>query len=185
MPHFHIPLQSGSDAVLKLMNRRYDTKMFADRIAHIRSVIPDAFIGVDIIAGARGETLPEWEKSFAFAESLPVSRFHIFPYSERPGTRALELGDSVPRGERHKRVALLGELSDRKMKDFLGSFIGQQRPVLWEHSGSDPDRMHGFTDNYIRVTTPVAPELYNKVTMARISGFDLSDKESMRGEVII
>lgn len=185
MPHFHIPLQSGSDAVLKLMNRRYDTQLFSERIAHIRSVMPHAFIGVDIIAGARGETPEEWERSYSYAESLPVSRFHIFPYSERPGTRALELGDSVPREERHRRVARLGELSDRKMKDFLGRYVGSERAVLWEHSGSDPDRMHGFTDNYIRVTAPAAPELYNEVTGARITGFDINDKESMRGEVCL
>ncbi|MDE6021924.1 MAG: tRNA (N(6)-L-threonylcarbamoyladenosine(37)-C(2))-methylthiotransferase MtaB, partial [Muribaculaceae bacterium] len=102
MPSFHIPLQSGSDEVLKLMNRRYNTGLFTDRINMIRSVLPDAFIGVDIIAGARGETEEEWENSFRYAESLPVSRYHVFPYSERPGTKALGIDHQVSQEDKHR-----------------------------------------------------------------------------------
>lgn len=118
MPGFHIPLQSGSDEVLRLMNRRYRTSLFAERIELIRTLIPDAFIGVDIIAGARGETQEEWLNSLNFAASLPVSRFHVFPYSERPGTKALGIAGQVSQEEKHRRVGELTKLSDEKLRDF-------------------------------------------------------------------
>ncbi|MBD5203638.1 MAG: tRNA (N(6)-L-threonylcarbamoyladenosine(37)-C(2))-methylthiotransferase MtaB [Bacteroidales bacterium] len=168
MPHFHIPLQSGSDRVLKLMNRRYDTALFADRISLIRSLIPDAFIGVDIIAGARGETPEEWERSLAFAESLDVTRYHVFPYSERPGTAALALGDIVSQQEKHRRVSLLTSLSDRKLSAFIKSMEGTIRPVLWEHPVGN-DRMSGLTDNYIRVSAPLEPQMLNTVTSVMLA----------------
>lgn len=163
MPHFHIPLQSGSDAVLKLMNRRYDTSLFASRINLIKELMPDAFIGVDIIAGARGETPEEWDKSYRFVESLPVSRLHVFPYSERPGTRALDIDFTVPQEEKHRRVAQLTDLSDRKLAAFMESQRGREVKVLWEQPGHG-DIMHGFTENYIRVEKPYEPELINTVT---------------------
>ncbi|MDE6793608.1 MAG: tRNA (N(6)-L-threonylcarbamoyladenosine(37)-C(2))-methylthiotransferase MtaB, partial [Muribaculaceae bacterium] len=131
MPHFHIPLQCGSDKVLKLMNRRYDTSLFRDRVKIIRDLIPDAFIGVDIIAGARGETPEEWEKSYRFAERLDVTRYHVFPYSERPGTKALLLGDIVSQEEKHRRVGELTRLSDAKMDSFLARNLNTVRPGLW------------------------------------------------------
>lgn len=184
MPSFHIPLQSGSDRVLRLMNRRYDTSLFADRIAMIRSAVPDAFIGVDIIAGARGETAGEWERSLAFVEGLDISRLHIFPYSERPGTRALALGDAVSQEEKHRRVAELSRVSDLKMRQYMRRFAGTVRPVLWEHpAGGDDTLMHGHTDNYLRVTAPSRPELFNTITGAHLTGIDLHDAETMRGEV--
>ena len=178
MPHFHIPLQSGSDKVLKLMNRRYDTSLFASRIAAIRDVMPDAFIGVDIIAGARGETQEEWEKSLRFAEGLDITRFHVFPYSERPGTKALLLGDVVSQEEKHRRVARLTALSDKKMEAFMRSHEGIVRPVLWEQASGE-DHMHGLTDNYIRVEAPLRPERINTVSTAQLVGIHPDEPEMM------
>lgn len=172
MPSFHIPLQSGSDEVLRLMNRRYRTDLFTDRISLIRSLIPDAFIGVDIIAGARGETEAEWVRSFSYAESLPVSRFHVFPYSERPGTKALGIDHQVSQEEKHRRVAMLTHLSDEKLRGFSRLFIGKERPVLWEHPDADEDgMMYGHTDNYLRVRARASESLYNTITPALITGF--------------
>lgn len=163
MPHFHIPLQSGSDKVLKLMNRRYDTSLFSSRVEKIHSLIPDAFIGVDIIGGARGETPEEWERSFNFAKALNVSKFHAFPYSERVGTKALQLGDAVAQTERYCRVNLLNTLSEEKSREFIKNNIGKIRKVLWEKPTGN-NTMHGLTDNYIRVEAPYKSEYINKVT---------------------
>ncbi len=182
MPHFHIPLQSGSDKVLRLMNRRYDTALFRSRIDMIRDLIPDAFIGVDIIAGARGETEVEWNKSLEFAESLPVSRYHVFPYSERPGTKALLLGDVVSQEEKHRRAAILGELSAEKMRRFQTSFISDSRPVLWE-SGESESRIHGHTDNYIRVEAPFMPGMVNRVVPAILLEIDPGNPETMLARI--
>ena len=181
MPHFHIPLQSGSDAVLKLMNRRYDTSLFASRVELVRSLIPDAFIGVDIIAGARGETADEWEKSRAFAESLDVTRYHVFPYSERPGTKALLLGDVVSQEEKHRRVGVLTSISDRKMERFMKAASGSVRPVLWEQPSED-GYMHGLTDNYIRVEAPLREELINTVSSVRLGSISPNQPELMTAE---
>ncbi len=172
MPSFHIPLQSGSDEVLRLMNRRYRTDLFTDRIALIRSLIPEAFIGVDIIAGARGETPEEWENSFKYAESLPVSRYHVFPYSERPGTKALGIDYQVSQEEKHRRVAMLTKLSDEKLRDFSRRFLGSVRPVLWEHPDAEEEGvMYGHTDNYLRVRAKASSACYNKITPALLTGF--------------
>lgn len=184
MPHFHIPLQSGSDRVLRKMNRRYDTALFASRIEHIRKMIPDAFIGVDVIAGARGETEEEWNKSREFISSLPVTKLHVFPYSERPGTAALLLGDSVPQCERHHRVRILTELSDSKFENFLSSHIGFDAEVLWEHPARGGDTMHGFTRNYIRVIAPLRKELVNTMSRVRLEGFDSEDADSLRCSIL-
>ena len=167
MPHFHIPLQSGSDKVLKLMNRRYDTSLFASRIEKIHSVIKDAYIGVDIIAGARGETEEEWLKSYDFAKSLHVTKFHAFPYSEREGTKALLLGESVPRQLRYERVAELNALSELKTRSFIETNVGKIKNVLWEKSAGS-NLMHGLTDNYIRVEAPLNPDLINTVSKTKI-----------------
>lgn len=168
MPHFHIPLQSGSDEVLRKMNRRYDTELFAGKISKIRSIIPHAFIGVDIIAGARGETQHEWEKSLEFLKSLDVSRFHVFPYSERPGTAALLLGDAVDKGERNRRAAELIALSDAKLAAFVERNVGLERKVLWEHKTKKADTMTGLTDNYLRLEAPFVADYINKITTVRI-----------------
>ncbi len=184
MPHFHIPLQAGSDLVLKKMNRHYDTSLFESRITMIKDMIPDAFIGVDVIAGARGETREEWEKGIAFIESLPITRLHVFPYSERPGTAALLLGDSVPPSERHRRVNTLTAISDRKFEAFYNEHIGSEAEVLWEHPVRGGEEMHGFTRNYIRVTAPCRPELINTLSRVRLTGHDTSDPDSLRAQII-
>ena len=179
MPHFHIPLQSGSDAVLRLMARRYDTALFADRIAAIKELMPDAFIGVDVIAGARGETEREWEASRRFIEELPVTRLHVFPYSERPGTSALRLSDAVDQATKHRRVEVLTQLSARKLNEFIQGSLGQVRPVLWEteHHGV----MSGLTDNYLRVEMPGAEALHNTITNVKLVR---GDGETVYGESI-
>lgn len=183
MPHFHIPLQSGSDEVLSKMNRRYDTALFASRINMIKELIPEAFIGVDIIAGARGETASEWEKSLAFAESLDITRFHVFPYSERPGTAALALGDSVEPAERHRRVRVLTELSDLKFGKFISANTGTEAEVLWEHPARGGETMHGFTRNYLRVTAPLRKDLINTLSKVRLLGPDTEDPDSLKAEI--
>ena len=163
MPHFHIPLQNGNDEVLRLMRRRYDTALFRHRIETIRRHIPDAFIGVDLIVGARGETRELFEASRDFIDSLDIARLHIFPYSERPGTRALtEIDHIVSQEDKHQRAAEMAEVSDRKLRGFLERHAGQTRPVLVEHTAHG-GRMHGFTDNYIKVNLPDRPELYNRI----------------------
>ncbi|MCH5225636.1 MAG: tRNA (N(6)-L-threonylcarbamoyladenosine(37)-C(2))-methylthiotransferase MtaB [Muribaculaceae bacterium] len=176
MPHFHLPLQSGSDKVLRLMNRRYTTSLFASRVEKIRSLIPEAFIGVDIIGGARGETPQEWEDSYSFVKALDVAKYHAFPYSEREGTKALLLGEAVEKGERYRRVALLNRLSEEKTREFIIRNVGSRRKVLWE-SRAGSDRMQGLTDNYIRVEAPLKPENLNEVTEVEITGLKDGEKE--------
>lgn len=154
MPHFHIPLQSGSDTVLHLMRRRYDTALFRSRIEYIKKVMPDAFIGVDIIVGMRGETDDLFDASRRFAESLDVSQYHVFSYSERPGTAALKIPYVVGEKEKHRRSKELIALSEEKRKGFYKSLIGQVRPVLTEHTPTGW-AARGFTDNYVRVDVPV------------------------------
>lgn len=154
MPHFHIPLQSGSDAVLRLMGRRYTTELFRHKIEEIRRLIPDAFIGVDLITGARGETPELFEASREFVDSLDISRLHVFPYSERRGTRALGLDAFVvPEAEKHRRARAMIALSEAKLRRFSERFTGAVRPVLLEHIADDGS-VAGFTDNYLRVELP-------------------------------
>lgn len=185
MPSFHIPLQSGSDEVLRLMNRRYRTDLFTDRINMILNAIPDAFIGVDIIAGARGESEEEWKKSLAYAESLPIGRFHVFPYSERPGTSALHISGNVPQEEKHRRVAQLTSLSDRKLKEYSRRFLGTERPVLWEHPADESEGyMYGHTDNYLRVRAKSDPTLFNTITPALLKEFAIDEAETIVALVI-
>lgn len=167
MPHFHIPLQAGTDEVLRIMGRRYGTDLFRSRIELIREYIPDAFIGVDVIAGSRGETDELWRKSHAFIESLDVTRLHVFPYSERPGTRALQLGGAVDNGEKHRRVAQLTELSERKLAEFTRSQIGKCRDVLWERRRGD-GMSHGLTDNYLRVAMKDDSVQVNTISRVRL-----------------
>lgn len=150
MPHFHIPLQSGSDEVLKLMHRRYSTRFFAEKIARIKQNMPDAFIGVDVIVGTRGETKEFFEDACRFIESLDVAQLHVFSYSERPGTMALKIAHTVSPEEKHERSQRLLALSEQKLQDFYKRYIGTEQNVLLEKS-KDPKVMHGFTDNYIRV----------------------------------
>lgn len=167
MPHFHIPLQSGSDEVLRLMHRHYDTALFRHKIERIRQLIPHAFIGVDIIAGARGETEEEFIRSRDFVESLPITRLHIFPYSERPGTKALEIGHVVSQQDKHRRVNELLHVSERKMEAFARQFLGTVRPVLLER-GRPGEPMSGFTDNYLKVSVDAPHNLDNTIVPVRL-----------------
>ena len=150
MPHFHIPLQSGSDEVLRLMHRRYDTKFFAQKIDEVRTYIPDAFIGVDVIVGMRGETDELFAQAYDFMQALPVSQYHVFSYSERPGTKALQIPGKVSPKQKHERSQQILSLSEEKLHTYYNMYKGQTRPVLLEHSKST-GILHGFTDNYIRV----------------------------------
>ncbi|MGN0086099.1 MAG: tRNA (N(6)-L-threonylcarbamoyladenosine(37)-C(2))-methylthiotransferase MtaB [Alloprevotella sp.] len=153
MPHFHIPLQSGSDEVLRLMHRRYDTSFFRSKVQEVLEYLPDAFLGIDVIVGMRGETAELFEETFSFLEALPFAELHVFSYSERPGTRALDIPHTVPPADKHERSARLLALSERKRRDFYARFAGSRRPVLWEHPRPGQP-LRGFTDNYIRVELP-------------------------------
>ena len=184
MPHFHIPLQSGSDSVLKLMHRKYDTALFAEKIAHIKSVMPDAFIGVDVIVGTRGETPELWEESCSFAERIDVAQFHVFSYSERPGTAALRIPYVVEEKEKHRRSQQLLTLSEEKRKAFYQRFIGTERTVLTEHSHR---QAKGFTDNYIHVEIPGlgknADARDNKLIRVKLLDFN-PKQDALIGEVV-
>ena len=153
-PHFHIPLQSGSNEVLKIMGRRYTRELFAERVAHIKSVMPHAFIGVDCMVGVRGETEAYWRDYVDFIESLPVSQLHVFTYSERANTRMLEMDlEVVPQKERERRSKQLHAVSARKTEAFYREHEGYEATVLWESSKKD-GLMYGFTENYIKVSCP-------------------------------
>ena len=155
-PHFHIPLQSGSDELLKLMHRKYDTALFAYKINKIKQAMPNAFIGVDVMVGVRCETFELFEECKTFIESLPISQLHVFTYSERAGTKALNIEPIVPMNERRRRNEILQQVSDAKLKAFYDSQIGKEAIVLWEDSKKG-DCMHGFTENYVKVESK-----YNK-----------------------
>ena len=149
-PHFHIPLQSGSDELLKLMHRKYDTALFAYKINKIKQVMPNAFIGVDVMVGVRGETLELFEECKTFIESLDISQLHVFTYSERAGTKALNITPIVPINERRRRNEILQQISEVKLKTFYDNQQGKEAVVLWEDSKKG-DQMHGFTENYVKV----------------------------------
>jgi threonylcarbamoyladenosine tRNA methylthiotransferase MtaB len=149
-PHFHIPLQSGSDELLKLMHRKYDTALFAYKIDKIKQVMPNAFIGVDVMVGVRGETPELFEECKTFIESINISQLHVFTYSERAGTKALNITPIVPMNERRRRNEILQHVSDAKLKTFYDSQISKEATVLWEDSKKG-DQMHGFTENYVKV----------------------------------
>lgn len=180
MPHFHIPLQSGSDAVLKLMRRRYDTALFAAKVNRIKSVMPDAFIGVDVIVGTRGETEEYFEEAYEFIKGLDVTQLHVFSYSERPGTQALKIEHVVSPEEKHRRSQRLLDLSDEKTRAFYARHIGQQLPVLLERSKAGAP-MHGFTPNYIRVEVPHNDALDNELVTLTLGEFN-EDGTALMGQ---
>lgn len=182
MPHFHIPLQAGCDDVLKLMRRRYDTALFAGKIERIRTLMPDAFIGVDVIVGMRGETDDYFEQTCRFVEALDVTQLHVFSYSERPGTSALKIDPVVPPEEKHRRSQRLLAISDRKTHDFYARHRGQTAAVLLERSRSGLP-MHGFTPNYIRVEVPRNEALDNEVVTVRLGDFN-ADGTALTGEML-
>ena len=169
-PHFHIPLQSGSDELLKLMHRRYDTALFAYKINRIKQVMPNAFIGVDVMVGVRGETLELFNECKQFIESLDISQLHVFTYSERAGTKALNIEPIIPINERRRRNEILQQVSDSKLNTFYQSQQGKEAIVLWEDSKKG-DMMHGFTENYVKVETKYNKNLVNtfeKITIKTI-----------------
>ncbi|NDV78815.1 tRNA (N(6)-L-threonylcarbamoyladenosine(37)-C(2))-methylthiotransferase MtaB [Dysgonomonas sp. 511] len=170
-PHFHIPLQSGSDTVLKLMRRRYDTALFKHKVDKIKSVMPDAFIGVDVIVGTRGETDECFEEARAFLENLDFSQLHVFTYSERPNTQALKIDHSVDPKTKHARCRILLDLSDEKLRKFYLSQQGRTRKVLYEHTDYE-GMMHGFTENYIKVETPYNENKVNVLSEVVLDRFD-------------
>lgn len=174
MPHFHIPLQSGSDEVLRLMHRRYDSSLFAHKIRLIKEKMPDAFIGVDVMVGCRGETSECFEQCYSFIDSLPVTQLHVFPYSERPGTSALAISYVVSDKDKKERSRRLLALSARKTHDFYAAHIGQEAEVLFERSAPGHP-MNGFTRNYIRVelNPDEAKEEYdNEILRVRLGNFN-------------
>lgn len=185
MPHFHIPLQSGSDTVLQLMHRHYDSQLFADKIRRIKQVMPDAFIGVDVMVGCRGETPECFEETYDFLDRLDVTQLHVFPYSERPGTSALSIPYVVSNKDKKLRSKRLLDLSDKKTLDFYSRHIGQEAEVLFEKA-SRGRAMHGFTRNYIRVELPpqeADPQLDNQLVKVRL-GELTHDRQSLKVIII-
>ena len=174
MPHFHIPLQSGSDEVLRLMHRRYDKALFAHKIQLIKQMMPNAFIGVDVMVGCRGETPECFDECYQFLESLDVTQLHVFPYSERPGTAALRIPYVVDEKEKKRRSHLLLELSDRKLHAFYEARIDQEAEVLLEKAARGK-AMHGFTRDYVRIELPAAQadeRLDNSIVRVRLGQFN-------------
>ena len=181
MPHFHIPLQSGSDTVLKLMHRHYDAQLFADKIHRIKALMPDAFIGVDVMVGCRGETPACFEETFDFLNGLDVTQLHVFPYSERPGTSALKIPYVVSDQDKKQRSKRLLDLSDQKTEAFYRQHIGQEAEVLFEKAPRGR-AMHGFTRNYIRVELSAKdadPALDNQLVRVRL-GELTNDRQALR-----
>lgn len=162
VPHFHIPLQSGSDELLKKMKRRYLTKLYQNRVSKIREVMPDACIGVDVIVGFPGETEELFMETYNFLNELPISYLHVFTYSERENTEAAEMQGVVTISERKKRNKMLRILSEKKKMEFYRTQIGKKLPVLWEHENKN-GMMYGFTENYVRVSKPFDEKSVNQI----------------------
>jgi threonylcarbamoyladenosine tRNA methylthiotransferase MtaB len=181
MPHFHLPLQSGADQMLGLMKRRYNTALFASRIFRIRELLPGAFIGVDVIAGANGESRELFLESYHFIESLPVSQLHAFPYSERIGTKALEIPLRVPAELRKERTLKYISLSERKLRAFYESNRGKTEPVLFEEPVAG-NRMTGFTRNYVRTVCACGIEMTGRVATVKL--LSVLPDETMLGEML-
>lgn len=181
MPHFHIPLQSGNDEVLRLMHRRYTRDVFAHKINLIKQEMPDAFIGVDVMVGCRGERPEYFEDCYQFLDSLPVTQLHVFPYSERPGTSALAIKYKVSDKDKKLRTHRLLQLSDEKTTAFYAAHIGQEAQVLFEKAAHGK-AMHGFTENYIRVELPpslASDSLDNEIVKVKLGDFNF-DKSALR-----
>lgn len=178
VPHFHIPLQSGSDEILKKMKRRYLTALYTNRVKKIREMLPDACIGVDVIVGFPGETEEKFLETYKFLSELPISYLHVFTYSERDNTEAVEMEGVVPISERKKRNKMLRILSEKKKMAFYQSQIGKTLPVLWEHEEKN-GMMFGFTDNYVRVQKPYDPASINRVEKVKL------EKIAPDGNVIV
>ena len=185
MPHFHIPLQSGSDEVLRLMHRRYDKALFAHKIELIKERMPHAFIGVDVMVGTRGERPELFEECYEFLRSLDVTQLHVFPYSERPGTSALSIPYVVAEKDKKLRSKRLLELSDEKTQSFYAQYIGKEGNVLFERAPRGK-AMHGFTENYIRVELPASQsreEYDNQILQVRLGDFN-HDRTALVAQII-
>ena len=185
MPHFHIPLQSGSDEVLKLMHRRYDKTLFAHKIELIKQKMPNAFIGVDVMVGCRGETPECFEECYEFLDDMDVTQLHVFPYSERPGTAALRIPYVVDDAEKKVRSKRLLDLSEQKRIEFYARYIGTEQEVLFEKAARGK-AMHGFTSNYVRVELPaklVKEEYDNQILRVRMGEFN-RDKSALQVELL-
>lgn len=179
-PHFHIPLQSGSDNVLKLMRRRYDSALFQHKVDKIKSLMPDAFIGVDVIVGTRGETDEYFEECRIFLENLDFSQLHVFTYSERPNTSALKIEHEVDVKTKHARSKVLLDLSDQKLEQFYKSQIGTSRKVLVEHT-QHGEFMYGFTENYVKVELPFDDTLGNTIQKVVLGDIN-ADRTALKSE---
>ncbi len=167
VPHFHMPLQSGSDRILALMKRRYKRSLYKDRVKKIKCLMPHACIGVDVIVGFPGETLKDFKETFDFISDLEISYLHVFTYSERPNTPAAEMPDQVPMNERRRRNEILRRLSEKKKMAFYEKHLGQGRNILFEESKAK-NTMTGFTDNYIKVSLPFDESLINTIQKVRL-----------------
>ena len=167
VPHFHIPLQSGSDDLLKKMKRRYLTKLYSDRISKIRQVMPNCAIGVDVIVGFPGETEEKFLETYNYLNNLPISYLHVFTYSERDNTEAIEMEGVVPVDVRKRRNKMLRILSEKKKREFYETQLGNTLPVLWEHENKD-GFMYGFTENYVRVQKPFDPDFINVIEQVKL-----------------
>ena len=167
VPHFHMPLQSGNNKQLKVMRRRYKRELYIERVAHIKKVMPHACIGVDVIVGFPGESEGDFLESYRFINELDISYLHVFTYSERPNTPAIEMPGSIDMGERRRRNQMLTMLSNKKKRHFYQTYLGNIRPVLFEKSRID-GQMTGFTDNYIKTTMPLQENMLNKVKMVKL-----------------
>lgn len=172
-PHFHIPLQSGSDEVLRLMKRRYDTELFRSRVSLIQELLPQAFIGIDVIVGTRGEEAGYFEDCYRFLESIPFSQLHVFSYSEREGTAALSIDHVVSPQDKHRRSQRLMQLSEERLKAFYRSNLGRELTVIWEH-GNYNGLMMGHSENYIRVAQPYDEEAIGTTTRLTPQHLDAS-----------
>ncbi len=168
VPHFHIPLQSGSDELLKKMKRRYLTNVYTDRVAKIREVMPDSCIGVDVIVGFPGETEEKFLETYNFLNELPISYLHVFTYSERENTEAVEMDGVIPIPERKRRNKMLRILSEKKKMAFYQTQLGKTLPVLWEHENKN-GLMFGFTENYVRVQKPFDENSVNQIEKLKLS----------------
>ena len=172
-PHFHIPLQSGSDEVLRLMKRRYDTELFRSRVALIQELLPQAFIGIDVIVGTRGEEAEYFEDCYHFLESIPFAQLHVFSYSEREGTAALSIDHVVSPQDKHRRSQRLMQLSEERLKAFYSTNLGRELTVIWEH-GNYNGLMMGHSENYIRVAQPYDEEAIGTTTRLTPQHLDAS-----------
>ena len=171
MPHFHIPLQSGSDKMLKLMQRRYKSDLYKERVEKIKKEMPHACIGVDVIVGFPSETDDDFLDTYNFVNALDVSYLHVFTYSERANTKAIEIEEVVPMKIRNERNAMLRTLSEKKKRFFYQQFLGQTRNALLEQERNG-ENMHGFTDNYIKISLPFDAAKVNQIVAVQLENFD-------------